>query len=111
MKVQSAIFALSLTFAVLGTAVAHNGRAHLTGTVTSIDAKEMIVQEEEKNRPIRIRLTRDTVYREYSATSPATRDDIKVGCPVVVDLFGMPGGEQTALEIHFSADNPGPPKD
>ncbi len=111
MKVQSAIFALSLTFAVLGTALAHNGRTHVTGTVTSIDARGMIVQKEEKNRPIRIRLTSDTVYRGSSATSPATRDDIKAGYHVVVDLFGMPGGEQTALEIQFSADTPDPPKD
>ncbi len=81
---------------------AHNGKIHVKGTVTASDAKQIVVKEE-KGKSISIRVNRDTVYQRNESGAPAASADLRVGDRVVIDSFGMSGGEQTAMEIHFSA--------
>ncbi len=80
---------------------AHNGKTHIEGTVTEINAKQIVVKDA-KGKSISIQVNKDTIYQRNASGPPATRADLTVGASVVIDSFGMPGGEQTALEIHFS---------
>lgn len=82
------------------TVVAHNGTSHLDGTVTSIDGKQIVVTKE-NGRTEKFRVNAETTYQRLDSSSPVPATDLQVGCLVSVDLFGQPGGEQTALEIRL----------
>lgn len=80
---------------------AHNGKAHIEGTVTAMDTKQMLVKKAD-GRSVSIRTNKETTYRIIGSAASATQADLSVGSSVVVESFGMPGGEQTALEVYFS---------
>lgn len=83
-------------------ALGHGGKSYVKGTIMAIDARQIVVKEE-NGKSISIRVNRDTIYQRYeSEARAATQADLKVGNHVAIDLFGMPGGEKTALEIHIS---------
>lgn len=80
---------------------AHNGKAHIEGTVTAMGTKQMLVKKAD-GRSVSIRTNKETTYRIIGSAASATHADVSVGSSVVVESFGMPGGEQTALEVQFS---------
>lgn len=80
---------------------AHNGKGHIEGTVTEIDAKRLVVKKSD-GRGVSIRTNQETTYNILGSGASATHAELSVGSIVVVESFGMPGGEQTALEVYFS---------
>lgn len=80
-------------------ALAHEGKPHIMGTVTTLDAQDMVVTTKE-GKTISIRLQSETKYRKGKATAAGT--DLKVGDRVVVDTTGK-GETLTASEIRFSS--------
>lgn len=78
--------------------LAHGGKPHIMGTVTTLDAQHLIVQTKE-GKTISIRLQSETKYRTGKATAAGA--DLKVGDRVVVDMTGK-GDTLTASEIRFS---------
>lgn len=102
MNAKTILIATSIFLLNVASALAHSGKSHVTGTVLTIDDRQLSVKDD-AGQTVAIRLTRDTFYRRYGDASTATAADLKVGDHVVIDLFGMPGGEQTALEVRFSS--------
>lgn len=78
-------------------ASAHNGKSHVEGIVASVEKRQLVVKQK-NGRSVSLRITNDTTYRD-PGTGAKTADSVAVGCEVMVEAFGMPGGEQTALEV------------
>lgn len=101
MRLAVVVLATACTLAVdVGSLFAHRGSTHVVGTVTAIDAKRVAV-EDDSGKDSLGRLTRDTVIRGYGSGGRAAWTDIKVGDRVFIEMFGMPGGQQTATEIRL----------
>ncbi len=80
-------------------ALAHEGKPHIMGTVTALDAQRMMVKTKQ-GKTISVRLNSETKYRKGKAV--ATNADLQVGGRVVVDVTGE-GETLTAGAIRFSS--------
>lgn len=80
-------------------AFAHEGKPHIIGTVTALDAQHLVVQTKE-GKTLSILLSKATKDRKGEATAAGA--DLKVGDRVVVDVTGE-GETLTAGEIRFSS--------
>jgi len=85
--------------------LAHEGKPHVMGTVTSLDAQHVEVKTK-KGQTVSIRLNSETKYRKGKAK--ATGTDLQVGDRVVIEATGE-GETLTADEIRFAS--PGERKD
>lgn len=92
-------FSLFVVLFFHASVLAHEGKPHIMGTVTTLDAQHVVVQAKE-GKAISIRLQSETKYRKGKATAGGA--DLKVGDRVVVDTTGK-GGRMTASEIRFSS--------
>lgn len=79
-------------------AFAHEGKTHVMGTVSSIDAKQIVVTDRD-GKTVSIAVTNDTKYEQ--GETPATASALKAGTRVVVDVAGKPES-LTATEIHIA---------
>lgn len=79
--------------------LAHEGKPHVMGTVTTLDAEHLVVQTKE-GKTISILLNKATQYRKGEVA--ATGADLKVGDRVVVDATGE-RETLTASEIRFAS--------
>lgn len=80
-------------------AFAHGEKPHILGTVTTLDARHLVVQTRE-GKTISVLLTKGTKYRKGEAAT--TGADLKIGDRVVVDATGD-GDMLTASEIRFAS--------
>ena len=83
--------------------LAHEGKPHVMGTVTALDARHVVVQTKE-GKTTSILLKKETQYRK--GETAATDADLKVGDRVVVDVTGK-GDALTASEIRFASPGEG----
>lgn len=84
-------------------ALAHEGKPHIMGTVTALDAQHMRVKTKQ-GKTISVRLNSETKYRKGKTT--ATSADLQAGDRVVVDVTGE-GDKTTASEIRFASPGEG----
>ncbi|MFM8552126.1 MAG: hypothetical protein ACKOCD_07425, partial [Nitrospiraceae bacterium] len=93
-------FGMLLFLAVLSPASwAHEGSAHVMGTVTEVAADHVIVQTLDA-KTVTIKTTAKTSYRTTKAAS--NRDALKVGHRVVAEVTQDATG-MTASELRFSS--------
>src|SRR5262245_25056386 len=78
--------------------LAHGGKTHVMGTVTTLDVNHVEVKTKE-GKVVSILLTRDTKY--YRGDAAAVLSDLKVGDRVVIDVTGK-RDKMTASEIRFA---------
>lgn len=98
MLARMSTFSLIIVLFFHSSVLAHEGKPHLMGTVTALDAQHMIVQTK-AGKTISIVLKKETQYRKgETAVSGA---DLKVGDRVVVETTGEKD-TLTAREIRFS---------
>lgn len=79
--------------------LAHEGKAHVMGTVRAIDAARMTVQTRE-GQSVSIRLSGETKY--LNGDAPARSGDVGVGSRVVVDVAGSAENPE-ATQVRFSS--------
>ena len=99
MKVQAITLSLLFTLLCSAPVFAHEGKVHVMGTVTALDAEHVVVKDRE-GKTVPIRLTKDTKYQKGEAAAVAA--DLKVGDRVVIDVTGKED-DPTATEIRSSA--------
>ena len=96
LRASSALVLVSL---VCATAVlAHEGKIHVMGTVSAVDAQHVVVTDRE-GKTISIALTKDTKFEQTDA--PATASAVTVGARVVIDVTGKPESF-TATEVRIA---------
>ena len=95
MKVQAITLSLLFTLLCSAPVFAHEGKVHVMGTVTALDAEHVVVKDRE-GKTVPIRLTKDSKYQKGVAA------DLKVGDRVVIDVTGKED-DLTATEIRSSA--------
>ncbi len=102
MNTRTAVGTLMLTLLCAASALAHGDNTDIMGTVTTVNAEQVIVKDRE-GKSVTVRLTKDTTYRKGDA--PAAAADLKVGDRVVVEAAGK-AGAYSAEEIRFSPSAP-----
>ena len=75
----------------------HEGKRHVMGVVTGLNAKHVLVKTKD-GKTVSILLTRETKYFKGQAGASAT--DLMIGIRVVVDVTGE-GAKATASEIRL----------
>lgn len=83
--------------------LAHEGKPHVMGTVTALDAQHVVAQTKD-GKPLSILLNKGTKYRKGEAV--ASGADLKVGDWIVVAAAGE-GDTLTASEIRFASPGEG----
>lgn len=96
LRAKAGLFLLSLVCATA--AFAHEGKTHVMGTVSAVDAQHVVVTDRE-GKTISITLTDETKYEQGGAA--ATRSALKTGDRVVIDVTGKPEN-LTATEIRLA---------
>ena len=102
MKTRTAVWTLTLALVCATSALAHGGNTDIMGTVTSVSADQVIVNDRE-GKSVTVRVTKDTKYRK--GDSPAAATDLKIGDRVAVEAAGK-AGAYGAIEIRFSSSAP-----
>jgi len=79
-------------------AFAHEGKTHVMGTVSALDAEHVIIKSRE-GKTVSVRLTPGTKYQK--GESRAAASDLTVGDRAVIDVSGTKAS-LTATEIRFA---------
>ncbi len=98
MTVRILILSTLVACCVTPATFAHEGKAHVMGTVTTLDAPRVVVTDA-AGKPVAITITPATTYLQGDA--PATASALAVGARVVVDVAGGPG-TLTATQIRMA---------
>lgn len=80
-------------------ALGHEGKVHVMGTITGIDAHHVIVKDT-SGKIHTLLITKDTKY--FIEKTPATAAALKIGLRIMVDAVGE-GSTITAQEIRLGA--------
>lgn len=95
MKVRISLLALSLVVLSAAGARAHEGKTHVMGTVTTVDAEHLVIKNRD-GQSVSMHITKNTTFHKGDA--PAAAGDLKAGDRVVVDVVGK-DADLTATEI------------
>ena len=97
---MKARFAISLLLLIRSASVvlAHEGKSHVMGTVSAIDAERIVVTDRD-GKTVSMALTNETKYAQ--GETPAAASAVKVGTRIVVDVTGTTES-LTATEIRIA---------
>lgn len=95
MKIRIGLLALPLVVFAAAGGLAHEGKTHIMGTITTVDAERLVIKNGE-GKIVSIRLTKDTTVHKGDVLTAV--GNLKVGDRVVVDVVGQ-DSDLAATEI------------
>lgn len=98
MTVQSTLVGLLVSIGFVSLAHAHEGQAHLKGTIAAADAARIVVQTTD-GKTVSVLRGAQTSYKQMD--KPAAAADVHVGDRAVIETTGE-GETLTASEVHFA---------
>lgn len=98
MTVRAMALSVLLSLGCATGVLAHEGKTHVMGTVSTLDAQHVVVTDRD-GKTVSIALTKDTTYDQGDA--PAAASALKVGARVVIDVTGKPES-LTATEVRIA---------
>lgn len=104
MNARIGLLALSLVVLPAAGALAHGGKTHVMGTITTVDAEHLVIKNPE-GQSVSIHITKETAVHKGDA--PAAAGDLKAGDRVVIDVVGK-DTDLTATQIRFGTGSAAP---